>query len=116
MRRLLQLLFESRLHLQLSSQLLTQAFIFLGKHIVALLLAQGESFEAGHLLSLLGSQDLVFCELLFELRNLCAQALIDDDALVQGLERGLQPFDFDILILSGDVSFIKLLVDFDIRK
>ena len=59
---------------------------------------------------------LVALELVCQHLYLLAEVLNGDDALVQGLACGLQPFDFDILILSGDVSFIKLLVDFDVRK
>ena len=102
MRRLLQLLGHFR----------TEALGLLKLHAKGIVLL----VKLLDLLLLCFSDCLIPRQLVSEHFNLSRQILIDDDALVQGLARGLQPFNFDILILSGDVSFIKLLVDFDVRK
>ena len=86
------------------------------EHVVALLLAQGERFEAGHVLGLLGSQGFAFRQLSLEHLYLRSQALIDDDALVQGRARGLQPLDLDIFILRDNAFLIELLVNLDVGK
>ena len=123
MRRLLQLLFEFCLHLQLKGQLLAQSSVLLGKHIVALTLRLSElrqgaigSLKLRHLFGLLCTKLFVLNQLGLERLHLLLKALIDDDALVQGLAGRLQPLNFDVFILSSDVSFVELLVDLDVRK